>query len=141
MEQSLTVKIIEVCKVAPPPVSASFQDPHNSTSPKSLPLTFLDLLWLRYPLVQRLFFYGLPTPHDENTNTTSFFHSDILPRLKHSLSLTLQHFLPLAGNLTWPESSDKPVLVYAERDAVSLKVAESDADFSRLSGTQEFFQA
>ncbi|PON73633.1 Transferase [Trema orientale] len=116
--------------------------PHpHSTTPKSLPLTFFDLIWLRFPPVQRLFFYEFPTLDDPNTNTTAFFHSAILQRLKHSLSLTLQHFLPLAGNLTWPESSHKPVVVCAEGDAVSLTVAESDADFNLLSGSEDILQA
>ncbi|PON73632.1 Transferase [Trema orientale] len=136
------VKIVEVCKVAPPPaVFAAPSPPDSSTCPKSLSLTYLDLLWLRIPPVQRLIFYEFPTPDDPNTNTTAFFNADILPRLKHSFSLTLQCFLPLAGNLTWPKTSLKPVLVYAEGDAVSLTVAESDADFYRLSGKDELFEA
>ncbi|PON52692.1 Transferase [Parasponia andersonii] len=127
------VKIIEVCKVAPPPILSS-----ESDSPKSLPLSFFDLRWLKYPPIQSLLFYELPTLDAKTTpSLLSSFHSDILPRLKHSLSLTLHHYLPLAGNLTWPESSDKPVINYVESDcdAVTLVVAESDADFYRLSGT------
>ncbi|PON73634.1 Transferase [Trema orientale] len=130
-QSNSTVNILQVCKVAPPP-SASI----DSATPKSVPLTFFDILWLRLPPVQRLFFYEFT-----NATTTSFFHSDILPRLKHSLSLTLQHFLPLAGNLIWPKTSHKPVIVYAEGDAVTLTVAESDADFYRLSGANEVFGA
>ncbi|XP_062103281.1 phenolic glucoside malonyltransferase 2-like [Humulus lupulus] len=143
MERSKTVvKIVEVCKVAPPPTTAA-SDQDSSSSPNSLPLTFFDIPWLRFPPVQRLFFYEFSNLDDHaNKNTTSFFHSDILPKLKHSLSLTLQHFLPLAGNLTWPESSYKPIFVYVEGDeAVSLTVAETDADFYRLSGTNEFLEA
>ena len=140
MAHSKTVlKIVEVCKVAPPPEAS---DLDSTLSPKSLPLTFFDLLWLRFPPIQRLFFYEFPTPNNTYPNTTAYYYSNILPRLKHSLSHTLKHFLPLAGNLTWPESSYKPVFVYVEgEDAVSLTVAESDADFYRLSGTNEFLEA
>ena len=140
MAHSKTVlKIVEVCKVAPPPEASGLD---STLSPKSLPLTFFDLLWLRFPPIQRLFFYEFPTPNNTYPNTTAYYYSNILPRLKHSLSHTLKHFLPLAGNLNWPESSYKPVFVYVEgEDAVSLTVAESDADFYRLSGTNEFLEA
>ncbi|KAF4385565.1 hypothetical protein F8388_010121 [Cannabis sativa] len=73
----------------------------------------------------------------------SFSIQTIVPRLKHSLSLTLKHFLPLSGNLIWPESSYKPLILYNEgnEDVVSFTVAETDADFHRLSGTNEFLEA
>ncbi|KAF4385566.1 hypothetical protein F8388_010122 [Cannabis sativa] len=96
-----------------------------SSSPNSLPLTCLDLIWLRMQPIERIFFYEFPNLEDPNRDTTLFFHSDIVPRLKHSLSLTLKHFLPLSG----------------DEDAVSVTVAETDADFHRLSGTNEFFEA
>ena len=63
----------------------------------------------------------------------------VLPKLKHSLSLTLQHFLPLAGTLIWPPES-KPIINYKEGDAVSFTVAESNANFYNLSGNN-FVQA
>ncbi|KAJ4826093.1 hypothetical protein Tsubulata_015189 [Turnera subulata] len=66
--------------------------------------------------------------------TPALFHSVVLPRLKHSLSLTLLHFLPLACNLTWPSHASKPFLLYTPSDGVALTVAESDADFHHLSG-------
>ncbi|XP_062000397.1 phenolic glucoside malonyltransferase 2-like [Rosa rugosa] len=108
---NLSVKKVEVCRVAPKPGS-----PEN----QSLPLTFFDLLWLRFQPVERLYFY-------QTSSTDS-----VLSKLKTSLSLTLQHFLPLAGNLTWPQDSLKPVLSYVQGDAVSLTVAESDVDFDHL---------
>ncbi|PRQ30874.1 putative isoflavone-7-O-beta-glucoside 6''-O-malonyltransferase [Rosa chinensis] len=80
------VKVVEVCRVAPQPASASM----------SLPLTFFDLLWLRFEPFQRLFFY-------EASNTTLFFKS-ILPRLKTSLSLTLHHLLETSPSLKTPLS-------------------------------------
>ncbi|KAM5581193.1 phenolic glucoside malonyltransferase 2 [Rosa sericea] len=108
---NLSVKKVEVCRVAPKPGSSENQ---------SLPLTFFDLCWLRFQPVERLYFY-------QTSSTDS-----VLSKLKTSLSLTLQHFLPLAGNLTWPQDSLKPVLSYVQGDAVSLTVAESDADFDHL---------
>ncbi|XAR51657.1 Isoflavone-7-O-beta-glucoside 6''-O-malonyltransferase [Bertholletia excelsa] len=115
------VKVLEVCGVAPSPNSP------ESPTHLCLPLTFFDALWLKFPPNQRLFLYeaSLPTP------TLS---SIIVPKLKHSLSLTLPHFLPLAGNLIWPPKSDHPIIHYSEGDSLSFTVAESEADFYRLSG-------
>ncbi|KAH7847725.1 hypothetical protein Vadar_029566 [Vaccinium darrowii] len=82
--------------------------PHspNSATQTSLPLTFFDIFWL-IPLNQRLFFYEFPNPQTTLTNT-------ILPKLKHSLSVTLQHYLPLTGNLMWSPDSDKLIVPYSE---------------------------
>ncbi|XP_057447714.1 phenolic glucoside malonyltransferase 1-like [Lotus japonicus] len=111
-----TLKVHQVCTVAPPQEAAA----------TSLPFTFFDTLWLRLPPVERLFFYDHPN------STTSFFDS-VLPTLKHSLSITLQHFLPLAGTITWPLDSPHPIITYLPGDAVPLTVAESAADFNQLS--------
>nr|XP_011468648.1 PREDICTED: malonyl-CoA:anthocyanidin 5-O-glucoside-6''-O-malonyltransferase-like [Fragaria vesca subsp. vesca] len=108
---NLSVKKVEVCRVAPKPGS-----PEN----QSLPLTLFDLFWLRFPPVERLYFY-------QTSSTDS-----VLSQLKTSLSLALQHFPPLAGNLIWPQDSLKPLLSYVQGDAVSVTVAESDADFDHL---------
>ncbi|CAJ1947170.1 unnamed protein product [Sphenostylis stenocarpa] len=94
--------------------------------PTSLPLTFFDLLWLRLPPVKCLYFYPFPHP------ISSFLHP-LLPSLKHSLSLTLQHFLPFAGTLTWPSHSPKPIINYLPGDTVSFTVAESNQNFNHLS--------
>ncbi|KAF3444113.1 hypothetical protein FNV43_RR13803 [Rhamnella rubrinervis] len=111
MAQSQSVKILEVCQIAPPT--------SDSAAPKSLPLTFFDIYWLRLQPIHRLFIYEVPCID------THIFLDSILPKLKHSLSLTLHHFLPLAGSLTWPQDSPKPLLNYVEGDGVSLTVAES----------------
>jgi len=116
------MKVVEVFKVAP--TSESNELPTE----KTLPLTFFDILWLRLPPVQRIFFYEFPHP-------TSLFFDTLLPKLKHSLSLALAHFFPLAGHLTWPLHSQKPIITYKTGDTVSLTVAESDADFNHLAGT------
>ncbi|KAG2720738.1 hypothetical protein I3760_02G049200 [Carya illinoinensis] len=117
-----SVKILEVCRVSPPQNTSSV-----SAIPTTLPLTFFDLLWLRFDPVQRVFFY-------ETSHTQTPFLDTILPQLKDSLSLTLQQYLPLAGTLIWPKNSHKPIINYAEGDAISLSVAESNANFYHLSG-------
>ncbi|PON65156.1 Chloramphenicol acetyltransferase-like domain containing protein [Parasponia andersonii] len=65
----MAVKIVEVCKDAPSLDSAS-----NNSTPKSLPLNFYDLLRLRLPPVEHLFFYEILH--------TDIDHDNILPRLK-----------------------------------------------------------
>ncbi|XP_011648510.2 phenolic glucoside malonyltransferase 1-like [Cucumis sativus] len=113
-----SLKLIDVCKVPPSPAAAA---------PSSLPLTFFDVLWLRVHPIQRLFFYEF------SSNEISFYDI-IVPKLKSSLSLTLCHYLPLAGNLIWPSQSDTPVIEFVNGDGVSMTVAESDDDFYHLSG-------
>ncbi|CAK8533373.1 unnamed protein product [Lathyrus sativus] len=120
-QQEESFKVIEVCNVEP------FHEPTKpSQSPTSLPLTFFDLLWLRFPPVQRLFFYEL-------TSSPSFFYQTLLPDLKYSLSLTLQLFLPLSGNIIWPIDSPKPIINYVRGDSVSFTVVESNESFEDLS--------
>ncbi|KAF2313672.1 hypothetical protein GH714_012669 [Hevea brasiliensis] len=124
MASANSVKILEVCQVAPAIKSG------ESATALSLPLTFYDIRYFRFPPAERLYFYKL------TASSTTFFHSQILPLLKHALSQTLVHFLPLVGKLTWPSHSSKPIIVYAPNDAVSLTVAESCADFNRLVGNE-----
>ncbi|GFZ19230.1 HXXXD-type acyl-transferase family protein [Actinidia rufa] len=87
------------------------------------------MYFLRSYPTQRVFFYD-----------TTILSEVILPNLKHSLSLTLQQYLPLAGNLIWPTDSGKPIVQYVEGDKVSLTIAESDADFYCLS-SNSFLEA
>ncbi|TQD83920.1 hypothetical protein C1H46_030532 [Malus baccata] len=124
-----SVKVVEVCSVAPKPSSRP-----DSAHPEdlSLPLTFFDLRWLRFPPSQSLFFYEMPS------FDASHFFDSILPKLKTSLSATLQHFVPLAGNLTWPLDSPEPLLSYLKGNAIMLTIAESDADFHRLISSNNF---
>ena len=110
---------------------------HSSSAQElTLPLTYCDILWLKFPPVERIFFY-------EITGLASdFFNSEIVPRLKHSLSLTLLHYLPLAGSIVWrPQAQDQqqqPVIYYSPDNddyGVSVTVAvSSNNDFSHLSG-------
>ncbi|KAG6716563.1 hypothetical protein I3842_04G055400 [Carya illinoinensis] len=107
--------------------STYWEERSVSAIPTTLPLTFFDIIWLRFAPVQRVFFY-------ETSHTQTPFLDTILPKLKDSLSLTLQQYLPLAGTLIWPKDSHKPIINYAEGDAILLSVAESNANFYDLSG-------
>ncbi|XP_057953139.1 malonyl-CoA:anthocyanidin 5-O-glucoside-6''-O-malonyltransferase-like [Malania oleifera] len=112
------VKIIQICPVAPP----------DSPAQSFLPLTFFDAVWLRFLPTQRLFFYEVTSQSDQPISDS------ILHKLKHSLSLTLNHFLPLAGTLVWPPTSAEPFIRIDADSALQLTIAESHADFHHLSG-------
>ncbi|KAK7277068.1 hypothetical protein RIF29_18217 [Crotalaria pallida] len=117
MDKENGVKVVEVCLVAP-----------KSGSPTSLPLTFYDRRCLRLLPVEHLFFYEFPKSSSPPSSSCSSFFDSVVPNLKHSLSLTLQHFLPFAGNLTWSfhdSSSPFPIINYNPGDAVPLTIAES----------------
>ncbi|CAK8540740.1 unnamed protein product [Lathyrus sativus] len=95
------------------------------------PLTYFDLFWLRFHPVERVFFYTLPVSQSH----PSFFFQKLVPKFKSSLSLTLQHFLPLAGRIVWPSDSPKPFIQFNlndNDDGVSLLIAESDLDFNHV---------
>ncbi|XP_010243532.1 PREDICTED: malonyl-CoA:anthocyanidin 5-O-glucoside-6''-O-malonyltransferase-like [Nelumbo nucifera] len=121
----INVNVLEQCRVAPPP---------GSVSSKSLTLTFFDLYWLPFPGASEcLFFFDYP-------HSTTHFMECLLPSIKHSLSLTLVHFYPLAGSLSWqPLDSCKPAMInYVDGEsAVSLTIAEFNNGgdhFHHLSG-------
>ncbi|KAG8364642.1 hypothetical protein BUALT_Bualt18G0018600 [Buddleja alternifolia] len=119
MPSSMKITVVERCSISPPP---------HSVAASSLPLTFLDIPWLLFSPTKPLFFYNFPI------STAHFIHS-ILPNLKHSLSLTLQHFFPLAGNFS--PSAAEPSLEYTENDSICLTVTEAAAaagEFSNLAG-------
>ncbi|KAE9595274.1 hypothetical protein Lal_00018897 [Lupinus albus] len=116
---STSIKIHEHCHVPPPP----------TLTHSSLPLTLFDLFWLRFHPVERIFYYSFPSPNTDS----SFFFQKLVPTLKTSLSLTLQHFLPLAGNIVWPSDSETPFVQYNPGDdGVSLVIAESDLDLKHV---------
>ncbi|KAF6163901.1 hypothetical protein GIB67_024756 [Kingdonia uniflora] len=118
MEEPYRVMVLEQSQISPS---------QGSVPRTSLHLTPFDIPWLCLPPVERLFFYkfSYSTPH---------FMDTVLPNLKHSLSLTLQHFYPLAGNLTWLPHSSKPEILYVDGDSITFIVAESDYDFNSLCG-------
>lgn len=113
MAQQYTVQVVDESHIGPPP---------GSVPPTVIPLTFLDVSWLFCCPIERILFYELPFP-------TRHLMQNIIPHLKHSLSLTLHHFFPLAGNLA---CNSKPFIQFNEGDSVRVTVAESDADFGHL---------
>ncbi|KAL5739224.1 hypothetical protein ACOSQ2_028404 [Xanthoceras sorbifolium] len=118
------VQVRNVIRVSPRPNSNST----GSTTESTLPLTYFDTFWLKFPPVERLFFYQL------TDITHHLFDSVILPSLTRALSLSLLHYLPLAGKIKWSLQAPKPAIFYSPDDAVSVTVAESTADnFDRLS--------
>ncbi|KAK4422765.1 Malonyl-coenzyme:anthocyanin 5-O-glucoside-6'''-O-malonyltransferase [Sesamum alatum] len=112
--------ILETCRVPAPRGAAAEQ---------SVPLTFFDIHWLHLHPIRQLLFYDYPCskPH---------FLETIAPKLKESLSLSLRHYLPVAGDLIYPLNSEKkPEIRYVAGDsAVSLTIAESGSDFDVLIG-------
>lgn len=114
-----STSIVERCQVAP-----------SSGAPAELllPLVYSDIVFLSQNPIELVLFYNLPC-------TQSQFLDNIAPKLKHSLSLTLKHFSPLAGHIFFPlTSGTMPVSHYVNGDSVSLTVALSDADFNHHSG-------
>ncbi|CAH9116516.1 unnamed protein product [Cuscuta europaea] len=104
-----TVTVLEQIPVSPPP---------EATAEMSLPLTFLDVVWLTLPPVHRLIFYPHPV------SRTGFLDS-IIPKMRKSLSQTLQHYTSLAGRVvTSPDNAIVPEIRYAEGDTVPLIIAE-----------------
>ncbi|CAA0820810.1 Coumaroyl-CoA\\x3aanthocyanidin 3-O-glucoside-6-O-coumaroyltransferase 2 [Striga hermonthica] len=103
--------------------------PDGSAGEHVLPLTYFDVVWIHYHPIQRLIFYPYPC-------STDIFLQKIAPNLKISLSKTLAHHLPLAGNLIIPRSSDRLELRYSQGDSVQVTFAESngDLDFGHLTG-------
>ncbi|KAJ0668113.1 putative anthocyanin 6''-O-malonyltransferase [Helianthus annuus] len=111
--------VLEHTQVSPP--SATVKD-------RVLPLTYFDFMWVSQPPVHYLFFYEMPITHTK-------FIDNIIPNLKHSLSITLQHFFPFAGNLmVFPSSTQKPEIRYVEGDSVAVTFAECNLDFNELTG-------
>ncbi|KAK2650971.1 hypothetical protein Ddye_018460 [Dipteronia dyeriana] len=110
------VKVIEQSQVAPPP---------GSVSTTTVPLTFFDIPWFRSPPIEWIFFYEMPYP-------TLHFMQTVIPHLKEYLSITLSHFFPFAGKLTWPPPPRQPYIVYNEGDAIQVTVSESDALISNF---------
>ncbi|OIT39988.1 malonyl-coenzyme:anthocyanin 5-o-glucoside-6'''-o-malonyltransferase [Nicotiana attenuata] len=88
--------------------------------------------------MRRILFYKFPI-----SKTT--FVQTIIPSLKDSLSLTLKHYISLAGNVVCPpDLSGYPELRYRTGDSVSVTFSESDMDFNFLVGnnprnTKDFY--
>ncbi|KAE8776314.1 Malonyl-coenzymeanthocyanin 3-O-glucoside-6''-O-malonyltransferase [Hordeum vulgare] len=112
--------VLESAVVAPSPTP-----PAPETS---LPLTFLDVLWLNAPPVERVFFYP-PRPRPDASNDIA----SVLSKLKTSLSHALRAFYPLAGRLRLtPGTADRYELHHHPGDGVAFTVAECDVDVNEL---------
>ncbi|KAI3732204.1 hypothetical protein L1987_63403 [Smallanthus sonchifolius] len=113
--------VLENCRISPPPATVGH---------RSLPLTYFDLLFLLHFPINQLFFYEFP-------HSRQHFMETIIPNLKHSLSITLQHFFPFTSNLIVfhnPDHSRKPEIRHVEGDSVRLTIAECNLDFNDLAG-------
>ncbi|CAK9315904.1 unnamed protein product [Citrullus colocynthis] len=116
------VKVVKHCHVCPPP---------GSVPTTHVPLSFLDMFWITLPPARRFFFYNFP-------HSTQHFMDTVFPTLQQSLSLTLQRFFPLAGNLILPPQPDqKPYILYTsngDRDCqpqLIAAIAESSDENKR----------
>ncbi|CAL5201754.1 unnamed protein product [Lathyrus oleraceus] len=112
-----TLNVLEHCKITPP----------LNTTPTtfSLPLTFFDIPWLLFSPSQPLFFYEFP-------HSISHFTTTIVPKLKQSLSLTLQHYFPFSGIFAPSSSLTEPRLIFTNNNSILFVVAESNSDFKHL---------
>ncbi|KAK4397969.1 Malonyl-coenzyme:anthocyanin 5-O-glucoside-6'''-O-malonyltransferase [Sesamum angolense] len=100
--------------------------PGMLTSPK---VGSVDIPWLHFHPVRRLLFYDYPC-------SKPYFLETVAPKLKESLSLTLRHYLLVAGDLIFHLNSEKmPEIRYVAGDsAVSLTIAESASGFDDIIG-------
>ncbi|PWA69848.1 Chloramphenicol acetyltransferase-like domain-containing protein [Artemisia annua] len=120
MASSPTFTMLQESHVSPP--RATVDD-------VSLALTYFDTIHLLRPPVHYLFFYELPLI------TKTHFLKTIAPNLEQSLSNTLQHFFPFAGNLIVFNTSTKlPEISYFEGDSVKVTFGECNLDFNDLTG-------
>ncbi|KAI7740967.1 hypothetical protein M8C21_006878 [Ambrosia artemisiifolia] len=119
MDDNPNLTVLQRSRISPPPATIGH---------RSLPLTFFDITWLTFPPLHHLFFYHFP-------HSKSHFMETVVPNLKHSLSVTLQHYFPFVGNLVvFPYSSRKPEIRHVEGDSVALTFAEYTLDFNDLTG-------
>ncbi|KAM0059092.1 putative anthocyanin 6''-O-malonyltransferase [Helianthus debilis subsp. tardiflorus] len=122
MDATLNLTVLERSRISPPPATIGH---------RSLPLTFFDITWLLSPPSHHLFFYHFP-------HSKSHFMETIVPNLKHSLSITLQHYFPFVSNLVvFPNDTTvtkKPEIRHVEGDSVAVTFAECTLDFNDLTG-------
>ncbi|KAI3465682.1 hypothetical protein Pfo_022345 [Paulownia fortunei] len=117
-ENQMAAAVLERCDIQPSP---------DMVAELSRPLLHFDITWLYFHPVQRLLFFDFPCSKPQ-------FLETIVPKLKESLLQTLNHFLPLAGNIVHPLNSGRPFFRFVVGDSVSLTIAECDKDFSHLTG-------
>uniref|UniRef100_A0A0D3F573 Uncharacterized protein n=1 Tax=Oryza barthii TaxID=65489 RepID=A0A0D3F573_9ORYZ len=106
--------VLRTARVAP-----SSPDGVPMLGERTVPLTFLDAIWLPTPPVDRVFFYRLGAD-DDGVDA-------VLSRLADSLSRALHVFYPLAGRLRLtPGKTNRYELFYQPGDAVAFTFAEHD---------------
>ncbi|KAK4484870.1 hypothetical protein RD792_007470 [Penstemon davidsonii] len=117
-ENPMAATVLDRCEIHPSP---------ETVTELTLPLLHFDITWLYFNPVQRLLFFDFPCskPH---------FLETLVPKLKQSLLRTLNHFLPLAGNIVHPVDAGRPFTRFSVGDSVSLTIAECNKDFKHLTG-------
>ncbi|KAK1356835.1 hypothetical protein POM88_050091 [Heracleum sosnowskyi] len=123
MEGASEVTILEQCEVRPPP---------DTVAVKSLPLNFFDLIWLTFHPLGRVMFFEFP-------HSTTHFVQNIVPKLKSSLALALQHFvLHWLGNYqhlrVLIKCNTDFRIRYVDGDSVSVTFGECRGDLGPYSG-------
>ncbi|KAL1567657.1 malonyl-coenzyme:anthocyanin 5-O-glucoside-6'''-O-malonyltransferase-like [Salvia divinorum] len=111
---------LENCRIHPSSSSSS-----SSNHEFYIPLTHFDIPFLQSDPTQRFIFFDFPY-------SNLHFHENILPSLKISLSLTLTHFLPLAGHVVLPLNSGTPSIRCVSGDSISLITLQSDQNLHYL---------
>lgn len=124
----MAAAVLDRCQIQPSP---------DTVAELTLPLLHFDITWLYFHPVQRLLFFDLPC-------SKRHFLEIIVPQLKRSLLITLNHFLPLAGNIVHPINSGRPFSRFVIGDSVALTIAECNKDFKHLTGnhprvSEEFY--
>ncbi|KAK1290727.1 Phenolic glucoside malonyltransferase 1 [Acorus calamus] len=108
------LRVLNVIRINP---QSSTTPPH----PPNLKLSFLDVLWLFVPPVQRILFFR-----------SDASISSVVRSLQSSLSLTLTNFYPLLGKLTHSSETAELYIDCTGSDGVEFSEAESDWDLERL---------
>ncbi|KAG5018378.1 hypothetical protein AAZX31_06G038600 [Glycine max] len=87
-------------------ISECFVKPHGLTemSNQTCHLTHWDIAMLSMHYIQKGLLFKKPTPLVDRHD----FIGNLLGKLKHSLSLTLSHFYPLAGRLVTHQTQNPP---------------------------------
>nr|BAF93857.1 anthocyanin acyltransferase [Torenia hybrid cultivar] len=114
--------------------------PQSTDTEQTLSLTFFDIKWVHFHPMQCLVLYNFPC-------SKSHFLEATVPSFKSSLSKTLRHYLPLSGNLYYPnpthdmddDESNMPEIRYKPGDSVSLTVAEYFSGHEDNTTTEEYF--
>ncbi|CAM0912798.1 unnamed protein product [Alopecurus aequalis] len=108
-------RVLRTSVVAPSPSSGGTNLPEHS-----LPLTYLDAMWLHTSPVERVFFFHHAHVHGGTVDALLF-------NLQDSLSKALRSFYPLAGRLRPTTGNpNRYELHYQPGDGVSFTVAEYD---------------